>query len=212
MKSKILKLYDTLYEYYGPQHWWPARTKFEVIVGAILTQNTSWRNVEKAIRNLAKEKLLSPAAIKNINKKKLAALIRTSGYYNVKAGRLKNFTDFLYQKYSGSLRKMFSQNIAALRTELLGVNGLGFETVDSILLYAGRKPVFVVDAYTKRILSNHRLVSSGDKYDEVQRLFQENLPSDSALFNEYHALLVRLGKETCAIKPKCGICPVKSVL
>lgn len=212
MKNKILRLYDALYKYYGPQYWWPAKTKFEVIVGAILTQNTSWRNVEKAVCNLRKAKLLNPAAMKDINKKNLAALIMPSGCYNIKAGRLKSFINFLFRKYGGSLKRMFSQDTAILRKELLEVKGLGFETVDSILLYAGQKPVFVVDAYTKRILANHKLISSGDKYHEVQRLFMESLPSDSALFNEYHALLVRLAKEACTTHPKCEACPVRSVL
>ncbi|MDD5680856.1 MAG: endonuclease III domain-containing protein [Candidatus Omnitrophica bacterium] len=211
-KNKLLRLYKALYKHYGPQYWWPARTRFEVIVGAILTQNTSWRNVEKAMRNLTGEKLLNPAAMKSISRKKLAALIRSSGCYNVKAGRLKSFTNFLFQKYGGSLKKMFSQDMATLREELLGVNGLGFETADSILLYAGKKPAFVVDAYTRRILHKHNLISSGHKYHEVQRLFLESLPSDSTLFNEYHALLVRLAKEACTKTPKCGVCPVKYVL
>lgn len=211
-KNKLLRLYNVLYKHYGPQYWWPAKTRFEVIVGAILTQNTSWRNVEKAIRNLTEKKILNPAAIKRIRKKKLAGLIKPAGYYNVKAGRLKNFTDFLFKNYDGSLKKMFSQDMAGLRKELLGVNGLGFETADSILLYAGQKPIFVVDAYTKRILFNHNLISSGHEYHDVQRLFMENLPADSALFNEYHALLVRLAKDRCTTSPKCDSCPVKSML
>lgn len=201
-----------LYEHYGPQYWWPAKTKFEVIVGAILTQNTSWKNVEKAIRNLAGAKLLTPASMKNINKKKLASLIKPSGYYNVKAGRLKNFINFLFKKYGGSLKKMFSQDVVILRKDLLGVKGLGPETVDSILLYAGQKPVFVVDAYTRRILSNHKLITAADKYHNIQRLFMDSLPADTALFNEYHALLVRLAKEACTTAPKCGTCPAKSAL
>ncbi len=212
MKTKIHKLYKTLYQHYGPQYWLPAKTKFEVIIGAILTQNTSWRNVEKAIRNLSAAGMLTPAAVKNISKKKLASLIRPSGYYNVKADRLKSFIRFLFGKYGGSLKKMFSQNTAVLREELLGVKGLGFETVDSILLYAGQKPVFVIDAYTKRILANHGFISARDKYHEVQRLFTENLPLDRKLFSEYHALLVRLAKEVCTTRPKCDVCPAKRVL
>lgn len=212
MKNNILRLYEALYEYYGPQYWWPAKTKFEVIVGAVLTQNTSWKNVEKAISNLAGAKLLSPAAMNDISKKRLSTLIRPSGYYNVKARRLKNFTDFLFKRYGGSLKRMFSRDAASLREELLGVKGLGPETIDSILLYAGQRPVFVVDAYTRRILERHRLASAADKYSDIQRLFMDNLPADTSLLNEYHALLVRLAKEACRTVPKCSACPAKSVL
>lgn len=212
MKNKILRLYKALYKHYGPQYWWPAETKFEVIVGAILTQNTSWKNAEKAIRNLAGAGLLDPVLMKKINKKKLASLIKPAGYYNIKAGRLKNFINFLFKKYGGSLKRMFLRDTAILRKNLLSVKGLGPETVDSILLYAGRKPVFVVDAYTRRILFNHKLISAADKYHDIQHLFTDSLPADVSLFNEYHALLVRLAKEACTTAPKCGVCPVKSVL
>ena len=212
MRRKLYKLYNTLYDHYGPQKWWPARTKFEVIVGAILTQNTSWRNVEKAIKRLAGAKLLSPRSMHKSKKSKVASLIRSAGYYNIKAERLKNFIDFLFAKYGGNLKKMFSAGMEDLRAELLEVNGLGPETVDSILLYAGGKPVFVVDAYTKRILSRHHIISEGEKYEKVQRLFMDNLRPKRRLFNEYHALLVRLAKESCNKDPKCSKCPAKSVL
>lgn len=211
MKKKLLRLYDALYRHYGPQRWWPARTKFEVIVGTILTQNTSWKNVEKAISNLAREKFLLPRSIHNASNEKIASLIRPSGYYNIKAARLKNFTDFLFERYGGSLKRMFSHDMAELRSELLSIKGLGPETADSILLYAGGKPVFVVDTYTRRILSRHRLISAMDEYSKVQRLFMGSLPPDSRLFNEYHALLVRLAKEACNKDPKCAGCPVKTV-
>jgi endonuclease-3 related protein len=158
MQKKLLKLYKQLYRVYGPQHWWPAKTRLEVIIGAVLTQNTAWLNAEKAIANLASQNLLSPLSLKNVRKKKLASLIKPSGYYNIKADRLKSFIIFLFKKYSGSLNKMFLQDIQSLRQELLNVKGLGRETVDSILLYAGKKPVFVVDAYTKRILLRHEAV------------------------------------------------------
>lgn len=207
-----MRLYNVLYEAFGPQHWWPAKTRFEVIVGAILTQNTAWTNVEKAIRNLAREKLLSPSALKAVNKKKLARLIRPSGYYNIKADRLKNFSRFLDRRYGGSLRKMFCLDVKALRAELLSVNGLGKETVDSILLYAGRKPVFVVDAYTKRVLFRHKIMPEGSDYDAIQGLFMEHLPHDEALFGEYHALLVNLAKDLCGKKkPKCNVCPARAL-
>ncbi len=208
IKKKLLKLYDKLYKSFGPQYWWPARTDFEVIVGAILTQNTAWSNVEKAISNLAKEKLLTPRSLKNVKKKKLANLIKSSGYYNLKAGRLKNFTNFLFKRYDGSLKKMFSKDLIGLRQELLQVNGLGRETVDSILLYAGKKPVFVIDAYTKRILSRHNVISGNSDYDSIQKLFIDNLPRDESLFGEYHALLVKLAKDICKKEPECSICPL----
>lgn len=212
MKNKLLALYDGLYKTFGPQHWWPARTKFEVIVGAILTQNTAWSNVEKAIANLAGERLLNPSSLKDIKKKRLASLIKPSGYYNRKADRLKSFLNFLYKKYDGSLKKMFFQEMQNLRRELLNVKGLGKETVDSILLYAGKKPIFVVDAYTKRILSRHNAISNSDDYDDIQRLFMDNLPHDESLFGEYHALLVKLAKDICKKMPRCERCPVRDIL
>ena len=212
MEKKLLKLYKVLYKTFGPQHWWPARTRFEIIVGAILTQNTAWSNVRKAILNLDREKVLSPLSLKNIKKRRLAYLIRPSGYYNIKSDRLKGFVNFLFKKYNGSLRKMFSKDTNSLRQELLQVKGLGKETVDSILLYAGKKPIFVVDAYTKRILSRHKIISDASGYDIVQQLFMKNLPSDESLFGEYHALLVKLAKDICKKIPKCSQCPVKRII
>ncbi len=210
VKNKLIRLYEVLYKEFGPQRWWPAKTGFEVIVGAILTQNTAWANVEKAIRNLAAAKLLTPSAMKKVPKKKLAGLIRPSGYYNVKAERLKSFLRFLWKEHNGSLRKMFSRDMETLRAGLLSVKGLGKETVDSILLYAGRKPVFVVDAYTKRILSRHNMAAEESTYDAIQDLFMGHLPHDSRLFGEYHALLVRLAKDNCGKrKPRCRACPAR---
>ncbi len=209
---RILKeIYCRLYAAFGPQRWWPADTPFEVIVGAILTQNTSWKNVEKAIANLKKERLLSPLALKRVSANKLAKLIRSSGYYNQKAKKLKNFIAFLYGNYLGRLSKMFKQEPAQLRQELLGINGIGPETADSILLYAADKPVFVVDAYTKRILSRHNLIDEKSDYHQVQRLFMNNLKPDLKLFNEFHALLVKLGKDICKTKSNCGICPLQDI-
>lgn len=212
MKKKLLKLYDRLYKSFGPQHWWPARTKFEIIVGAILTQNTAWPNVEKAITNLARERLLAPASLRDAKKKRLAYLIKPSGYYRIKADRLKIFANFLFERYDGNLKKMFSQDTQSLRQELLKVKGLGKETADSILLYAGKKPIFVVDAYTKRVLSRHNIISDGNNYDSIQRLFMDNLPPDPSLFGEYHALLVKLAKDICKKIPKCDLCPVRKIL
>ncbi len=206
----IFNLYQKLYSYFGPQHWWPAKTPFEVMVGAVLTQNTSWQNVEKAIANLKKNKLLEPHTLHRLPKKRLAALIKSAGYYNIKAKRLKNFLGFLIKDYSGKLKAMSSEDTAHLRQKLLFVNGIGPETADSMLLYALNKPVFVVDAYTKRILSRHGFIKEGATYEEIQNLFMQNLAKDVKLFNEYHALLVRLGKEFCLKNnPKCQGCPVK---
>jgi len=204
-------LYTRLYRYFGPQYWWPAHTGFEVIVGAILTQNTAWSNVEKAITSLRNEGLLKPSALKKVTRKRLAAFIRPSGYYNLKAERLKNFVYFLYTRYGGSLKKMFSQPLFQLRSELLGVKGLGAETVDSILLYAAKKPIFVVDAYTRRILLRHKLIKEKNTYQDIQQMFMDNLCADSTYFGEYHALLVRLAKEYCRTRPQCERCPIKGL-
>jgi len=208
MKKLLLNIYETLHRVYGPQHWWPARTRFEIIIGAILTQNTAWSNVEKAIANLRRERLLTPDGIKKTRKSKLARLIRPSGYYNVKTDRLKDFVNYFYSAYGGSLRRMFSCDTAKLRRELLGVKGLGRETADSILLYAGKRPVFVIDAYTTRVLSRHGIIRDNDDYDQIQSIFTENLPADYLLFNEYHALIVRLSKEACRKRPNCRACPI----
>jgi endonuclease-3 related protein len=205
--------YDALFLAYGPQHWWPGRTRFEIIVGAILTQNTSWTNVELAIRNLRREKLLSPAALQRVPLDDLAQLIRSSGYFRQKARKLKAFVHFLYRQYGGSLDKMFATSTAKLREQLLQVHGIGPETADSILLYAGNHPVFVVDAYTRRILERHGLAHGKHSYEEIRRLFEQNLPATPSLFNEYHALIVHTGKHFCRKrKPDCQRCPLKSFI
>lgn len=209
MNSKLADIYDKLYAYFGPQHWWPAATAFEVIVGAILTQNTSWLNVEKAINNLKKQKLLDPLQLYKVPRPKLSKVIRPAGYYNIKAKRLKEFVNFLFNNYKGGLKEMSLQDTFTLRRQLLSVNGIGPETADSILLYALNKPIFVIDAYTKRIFSRHSLFDSGVSYEQAQNVFMENLKADEKLFNEYHALLVKLAKEFCLKnKPKCDICPL----
>ncbi|MFH1202498.1 MAG: endonuclease III domain-containing protein [Candidatus Omnitrophota bacterium] len=207
----LIDIYERLYKKFGPQHWWPADSPFEVMVGAILTQNTNWANVERAIRNLKKEKVLTAQKLKEINIKSLARLIRPAGYFNVKARRLKNFIDFIFSKYKGDLRLLKKVDIWQLRTELLQVKGIGAETADSILLYALDAPIFVIDAYTKRILLRHRLIEEDTGYSQVQDLFMNNLESDAKLFNEFHALIVRLGKEICKTKPNCCVCPLKDL-
>jgi len=211
MWSRLNLIYKRLYSYFGPQYWWPADEPFEVMVGAILTQNTSWLNVEKAIVNLKKERLLKPHKLYRISHKRLASLIKPAGYYNIKAKRLKSFLDFFVKHYQGNPRKMSAQDSRTLRQDLLSVNGIGPETADSILLYALAKPIFVVDAYTKRILTRHRFIPEDADYHEIQNLFMQNLKKRVKLFNEYHALLVRLGKDFCLKRrPRCEICPLKS--
>lgn len=204
----LLKVYERLYKTFGPQHWWPGETPFEVIVGAILTQNTNWGNVEKAISNLRTEAILSPEGLRDANHNHLAMLIKPSGYFNIKAGRLKHFIDYLYKRHGGSLKKMFSLDLMELRQELLQVKGIGPETADSILLYAGGYPVFVVDAYTVRIFQRLGILLEDVTYHEVQEIFMDTLNHDVDMFNEYHALIVSLGKELCKPKPRCEGCPL----
>lgn len=205
----IRRIFDILYEFYGPQDWWPADTGFEVIVGAILTQNTAWTNVEKAISNLKSARALrSPKSFAMLSKKHLASLIRPAGYYNVKAKRLKNFAAFLSDRYDCSLKQLSRIATSDLRSQLLAVNGIGPETCDSILLYAFNRPVFVVDAYTKRIFSRHKFITPDAGYAEVQQFFMSNLPLDEKLFNEFHALIVKLAKDYCRTTPRCSLCPL----
>ncbi len=212
MEKEIRELYDSLYRAFGPQHWWPGDTPFEVILGAILTQNTAWANVEKALANLKHANLLTPERLHRAQTVRIAKLIRPSGYFNTKARKLKAFMQWLYAAYGGSLRRMFRQDLATLRSELLGVFGIGPETADSILLYAAEKPIFVVDAYTRRIAARLGWTKNDATYDELQRLFMQNLLRNVALFNEYHALLVALGKDYCLkTKPRCDTCPVRDV-
>ncbi|MBU4602016.1 endonuclease III domain-containing protein [bacterium] len=205
----LLKIYRSLYNYFGPLNWWPGDTPFEIMVGAILTQNTSWSNAEKAINNLKKENLLEPRKLYRINQEGLAQLVKPSGYYNIKAQRLKNFVNLFVNDFEGSAEKMFSGDGRELRKKLLKVNGIGPETADSILLYAGKKAFFVVDAYTKRIFSRHKLISKDSTYYQIQEFFNQNLDRDVELFNEFHAQIVMLGKTICTSKnPDCAKCPI----
>lgn len=209
MHKLLLDIYYRLLEHFGPQNWWPAKSRFEVIVGAILTQNTAWGNVVKALDNLSAKKLMSPTRLREAKKAELAKLIKPAGYYNIKADRLKEFLKFLFRRYRGDLRRVFLARTETLRDELLKVRGIGEETADSILLYAAQRPVFVVDAYTRRVLFRHKLVSSRSTYHQIQSIFTENLPRDVGLYNEYHALIVRLGKTYCTAKPYCEACPIR---
>ena len=209
LSNTLKKSYNKLLKTFGPQHWWPGDTPFEVIVGAILTQNTAWTNVEKAIHNLKKAKLLTPGKLHDLSQDEIAKYIRPAGYFNIKAKRLKHFLNYLFDNYGGNLKKMFKKRTDAVRRELLSVNGIGPETADSILLYAGDHPVFVVDAYTKRIFSRHQVVKADAEYHDIQELFMKNLPHDVKMFNEYHALIVKAGKDFCRTrKPMCSRCPL----
>jgi len=207
----LLQIYQKMFEALGPRQWWPGETPFEVVIGAILTQNTNWSNVEKAIKNLKIAGKLSPEGIYELSVTELAKLIRPSGFFNVKAKRVKAFIHWLFSRYEGNLSKMFAQDLQSLRSELLSVKGIGPETADSILLYAGNMPTFVVDAYTHRIFSRHELIPEESTYDEMKSFFEENLPKDVQLFNEYHALLVNIGKMFCKPKKVCEPCPLKDI-
>jgi len=205
--------YATLSKTLGPRHWWPARTPFEVIVGAILTQNTAWQNVEKAMVNLRRERLLTPQAMERVSTQRLARLVRPSGYFRQKAKKLKAFVRFLRNEYDGSLPRMFATPTLELREQLLAVFGIGPETADSILLYAGGHAIFVVDAYTHRILGRHGISPGKPDYEAVRAMFEINLPADARFYNEFHALLVNVGKNWCRPRePRCSECPLKDHL
>jgi endonuclease-3 related protein len=205
-------IYNILYAHFGPQHWWPGDTPFEIAVGAILTQNTNWDNVVKAIGNLKKNGSLNATVMHRMSHDRLASLIKPAGYFNVKAKRLKHFLNFISNHYRGSMKIMKKEDTRAIRENLLSVNGIGPETADSILLYALEKPVFVIDAYTKRILRRHEIISDKTTYHELQALFHGSLPADLDLFNEYHALFVMLGKHYCKPEPRCSACPLENSL
>lgn len=209
--NKLFEIYKILYRAFGPQFWWPGDTPFEIAIGAVLTQNANWKNVEKAIENLKREKALSAKRIHDMKTEGLASLIKPAGYFNVKAKRLKAFIDFLMNDYHGSMKRMRGEELQSLRVKLLDIHGVGPETADSIILYALGKPVFVIDAYTRRILSRHNIVRHNESYEKIQELFHSNLKREAKLFNEYHALLVRLGKTYCQTKPKCNGCPLEGI-
>lgn len=205
-------IYQKLYHTFGEQHWWPGETPFEVAVGAILTQNTAWANASHAIEELKRAGLLEPHLISRVSQKRLADLIHSSGFFNQKARRLKIFSRHLIKNYHGDLARMKRVPTDVLRRELLSLSGIGPETADSILLYALEKPVFVVDAYTRRVLARHRLISWEASYEEIQSHFMAHLPKSPKLFNEYHALLVALGKNLCTKRaPSCHPCPLRGV-
>jgi endonuclease-3 related protein len=208
----LTDMYRRLLSAYGPQHWWPADTALEVIVGAVLTQNTSWHAVEKAVARIKDRGLLSIPALHRTPVDELSHLVRPTGYFRLKARRLKNLIELLIVEYSGDLEQMGKLPTVQLRDKLLAVNGIGPETADSILLYAFRRPVFVVDAYTLRVVSRHHLILPKAAYGELQGLFTAHLPPDEAVFNEFHALLVQVGKRHCRRTPSCPGCPLEPLL
>jgi endonuclease-3 related protein len=206
LERRLKEVYRLLFDRYGPQFWWPADSPFEVIVGAILTQSAAWGNVEKAILNLKQADALTPDSLRRLTLEELAGLIYPSGYYNAKALKLKSFVERLGDAYGDSLERLFSLGVPGLRRELLSIHGIGPETADSIILYAARKPVFVIDAYTRRVVRRLGIGPQRDDYEAFQVLFMRNLPVGERLFNEYHALLVRHGKEVCRKAPVCEGC------
>lgn len=206
--NPLQRIYDKLFAAYGPQRWWPGETKTEIIVGAILTQNTAWINVERAIANLANARVLDWASLYALSEEDLAQLIRSAGTYRVKARRLMAFVDVLFERHDGSIEAMLAPPASAARSRLLAIHGIGPETADAILLYAGGHATFVVDAYTTRILRRHLLIDDRTTYADVQSLFHQQLPADAQLFNEYHALLVRVGKNHCRTRAACEGCPL----
>ncbi len=208
MKEKLKDMYKKMLSFFGPQNWWPADTPLEVMIGAILTQNTNWKNVEKAINNLKEKGLLDILKIHKMPEQELSLLIKSAGYFKIKAKRVKNLISHIVKNYNADLNKFFSLDTESLRRELLSIKGIGPETADSILLYAAHRPVFVVDAYTFRIMKRHNMIWDDIGYEELQELFMKNLPCDEQLFNEFHALIVQTGKQFCKKKPLCKGCPL----
>jgi endonuclease-3 related protein len=206
-------VYRRLLDAFGPQHWWPGETPFEVVVGAVLTQNTNWQNVEKAIRNLREADVLEPIALYNVPVEELEELIRPAGYFRIKSHRLRSLLEFVVERYEGSLDAMFQTSLDVLRSQLLEVHGIGPETADSILLYAGNLPIFVIDAYTHRVFSRHGWIDFDADYHQLQDYVQSSIPQEIPLYNEFHALIVRLGKDFCRkSSPKCETCPLQKTL
>lgn len=209
MRDRLLRIFELLLARFGPRHWWPGDTPLEIMVGAILTQNTAWRNVERAIDNMKAADLMDITRIHEISEKELANIIKPSGFFNIKSRRLKTFMAFLMDEYGGRIESLEFVTQETLRHQFLSLSGIGPETADSILLYALERPVFVVDAYTKRFLKLHRISDGEEDYHKVQEFFTSNLPSDTALFNEFHALIVRLCQTHCKKTPHCVGCALE---
>jgi endonuclease-3 related protein len=212
-REKIPAFYDALFKAYGPQHWWPAETPLEVVLGAVLTQNTNWKNVERAIANLKREGLLDVEALAGVAPERLQEAIKPAGYFRIKAGRLQNFIRLVVDRFGGDLDALFALRTQGLREALLAVKGIGPETADSIALYAAGKPAFVVDTYTGRVLRRHGMIDRDATYEDIQQLMRSGLPDDVAMFKEYHALLVEVGKRHCKKQaPECAGCPLREFL
>ncbi|WP_225072155.1 endonuclease III domain-containing protein [Desulfuromonas sp. CSMB_57] len=209
VQQGIERLFRSLAGYYGPLHWWPADSPWEVVLGAILTQNTAWRNVEQAIAALKATISLTPEALLQLPLGQLEALIRPAGFFRQKAERLQLFARYLVERHGGSLATLLDGTLEAVRAELLTLKGVGPETADSILLYAGGRPSFVIDAYTRRLLGRLGLLTGGESYAEIRHLFMSRLPADADLFNEYHALIVEHCKQFCRKRPLCDTCPLR---
>ena len=209
MRGELIDIYQALLAHFGRQGWWPGESGFEMMTGAVLTQNTNWTNVEKAIANLKKHDRLNPAAIDQMKPEELANLIRPAGYYNIKAKRLKNLVRWFCQEYQGAIELLQGLSVARLREELLSINGIGPETADSIILYALEKTTFVVDTYTCRILVRHGFIEAECGYEEVKDFCENHLPFELELYNEFHALLVAVGKHHCKVQPQCSNCPLE---
>jgi endonuclease III related protein len=210
--QKLLTIFNTLLTTFGKRNWWPGETTIEIMVGAVLTQNTSWKNVEKAIGNMKREGLLDMGRLQDIDVQRLSEVIRPAGFFNIKSRRLKNFVEVMCSRFGGRIESLSAVATNELRSILLDIKGIGPETADSILLYALERPVFVVDAYTKRFLKNHRLYDGNDDYHSIQEYFMKNLPSETYLFNEFHALIVRLAQVYCRKVPLCSSCPLRDQL
>lgn len=210
VRAQLMEIYERLYDHFGPRHWWPADTPFEVIVGAILTQNVSWRSAAAAIANIKEAGLLSPEGLLSCPQEELAALVRPARYHNQKAKKLQSFCRVVVEEFGGELEAFLALEMKELRKRLLAVYGIGPETADAIILYAAEKPIFVIDAYTGRIFSRLGFFSEKAGYEEMQRFFMTHLPPDVRLYNEYHALIDALGHHTCCkSQPRCGECPLE---
>jgi endonuclease-3 related protein len=209
MKNKLYDIFHRLVAHFGPLHWWPAETPFEVVIGAFLTQNTAWRNVEQAIANLRQASALDPASLLALPRCRLETLIRPAGFFRQKAENLQLFTEILCSRYGGDLAAMLDGDLAGVRGSLLSLRGVGPETADAILLYAGKRPSFVVDAYTRRLFTRLGLLKGGEGYEAIRAHFMDNLPHEVDLFNEYHALIVEECKTFCRKgAPSCAPCPL----
>ena len=212
MSNVLTEVYERLYTEFGPQHWWPGESPFEIMVGAVLVQNTSWKNVEVAIENLIEAGVMDPQQLLRLPIEELQELIRPAGYFRLKAGRLRNLLRLIVEDYEGSVERMRSTNLEKLREDLLAVNGIGPETADSILLYALDLPTAVVDAYTHRVLNRHGWIDEDADYYRLKELVEDSMPREVALFNEFHALMVRVGRLHCRKTPKCETCPLFDML